>query len=65
MKRLTVKDGYQEQMESVTEMCHRLIHLKTEVNVPDADVSACHASDRHGADSTHTLRIHNRKPNSA
>ena len=62
MKQLNV-DG--SRLETVTEMCQRLIHLKTGVEVPHADITACHVLGRHGADSTYILRIHNRKPDSA
>ena len=63
MKQLTVDGG--ARLETVTEMCQRLIHMKTGVEVPHADITACHVLGRHGADSTYILRIHNRKPDSA
>ena len=63
MKQLTVEGG--TRLETVTEMCCRLILKKTGVTVPDADISACHVLGRHGADATYIMRIHNRKPNSA
>ena len=65
MKQQRVGEGATSRLETVTEMCCRLILKKTGVTVPDADISACHVLGRHGADSTYIMRIHNRKPNSA
>ena len=63
MKQQRVDGG--SRVETVTEMCQRLILKKTGVEVPHADISACHVVGRHGADATYILRIHNRKPDSA
>ena len=63
MKQLRVDGG--ARLETVTEMCQRLILKKTGVEVPHADISACHVLGRHGADATYIMRIHNRKPDSA
>ena len=65
MKQLRLEEGETTRLETVTEMCCRLILKKTGVTVPEADISACHVLGRHGADSTYIMRIHNRKPNSA
>ena len=65
MKQQEVVGTGGKRLETVTEMCCRLILKKTGVTVPDADISACHVLGRHGADATYIMRIQNRKPNSA
>ena len=51
--------------ENDTELCCRLIHLKTGVTVPLQDISACHPLSSKGGSISYILRISNRKPDSA
>ena len=51
--------------EDDTEMVVRLVRAKTGVNIPLVDISACHALNKQGANSSYILRITNRKPDSA
>ena len=51
--------------ENDTEMCLRLIRLKTGVEAFESDISACHVLKREGANSSFIIRFHNRRPGSA
>ena len=51
--------------ECCTEMCARLIYMKTGVTVPVTDIVACHVLSKQGSDSTYIIRFGNRRPGSA
>jgi hypothetical protein len=51
--------------ETEAEMCVRMIHDKTGVEVPLQDIVACHALNGRGADTSYIIRIANMKPGSA
>ena len=51
--------------EDATDLCCRLIKLKTGVTVPKEDISACHMLKRQGDESSYIIRFHNLKPKSA
>ena len=51
--------------EDPTKLCIRLIKLKTGVDLPETDVSACHILKAQGSNSSFIVRVHNLKPNSA
>ena len=53
------------EKESDVEMCLRIIHQKTGVAIPPSDISACHAINNRGLDSTYIIRVTNMKPGSA
>ena len=53
------------RVENDTEMCLRLIRLKTGVEAFENDISACHVLKREGANSTFIIRFQNRRPGSA
>ena len=54
-----------ERLENDTEMCLRLIKVKTGVEASVEDVQACHVLKREGANSTYIIRFANRRPGSA
>ena len=51
--------------ETITEMCGRLILLKTGVTVPQSDLVACHVLKKQGNESSYIIRFGNRRPGSA
>ena len=51
--------------ESEVEMCVRVVLEKTGVAIPITDISACHALNNRGADSTYIIRVTNMRPGSA
>ena len=51
--------------ETEVEMCVRIVHQKTGVAIPPTDISACHALNKRGPDSTYILRVTNMVPGSA
>ena len=65
VKRERKENGRVVGLEDETEMIVRLIRDKTGVNVPLCDITACHAINKQGANSSYVVRIHNRKPGSA
>ena len=54
-----------ERQEDLTEMCCRLIYIKTGVLVPLQDISACHPLSKKSGSTSYIIRISNRKPGSA
>ena len=63
----TIKDPQTqaERLEDQTELCCRLILLKTGVRVPLSDITACHPLSNRGNSASYIIRISNRKPGSA
>ena len=51
--------------EDATALCIRLIKLKTGIEVPPSDISACHMLKKQGNESPFIIRFHNMKPGSA
>ena len=51
--------------EDATELCTRLIKMKTGVTVPLLDISACHVLKRQGSNASYIIRFHNMRPGSA
>ena len=51
--------------EDATDLCCRLIELKTGVPVPKEDISACHILKKRGDESSYIIRFQNLKPKSA
>ena len=60
-----VQDGNVLRKETEVEMCVRIVFQKTGVAIPVTDVSACHALNKRGVDSTYILRVTNMLPGSA
>ena len=62
-----VKDQHTNAMrkETEVEMCTRIVHQKTGVAIPLCDISACHAINNRGVDSTYIIRVTNMVPGSA
>ena len=52
-------------VESALEMCCRLIKLKTGVEVPLSDITACHSLGNRGTDTSYLIKFGNRKIGSA
>ena len=53
------------RLEDQTELCCRLILLKTGVTIPLTDITACHPLSKKDASTSYIIRISNRKPGSA
>ena len=60
-----IENGQVIGREDDTEMIVRLIAAKTGVNIPLVDISACHALNKQGANTSYILRVTNRKPGSS
>ena len=53
------------RVETVAEMCCRLIKLKSGVTVPLSDIIACHSLGNCGTDTSYLIKFGNRKLGSA
>ena len=63
----TKEDGTTiQRMETMVEMCVRLVKAKTTVGIPLEDIVACHPIGKgRGTDTTFVMRVINRNPDSA
>ena len=59
-----IKRNGSDARENAEELCTRLIKMKTGVEVPLEDISACHVLKRQGANASYIIRFHNMKPGS-
>ena len=64
-KTITDPETKAARLEDETELCCRLILLKTGVTVPLRDISACHPLARKGSSTSYIIRFTNRRPGSA
>ena len=65
MVRKEVRCGNDLRKENDAELMVRIIKLKTGVELLLSDISACHALNKQGANTTYILRVINRKPGSS
>ena len=65
MVRREKRIGNDLRKENDAELMVRLVNKKTGVDLLLSDISACHALNKQGLNTTYILRVMNRRPGSA